>query len=62
MRDAASAQLHRPQGVRRFGERPKRPTGSRENVISDGGNSEPFCVARLNSDGASKRCEYYMWK
>ena len=29
-------------------------------MISDGGNSEPFCVARLNSDGASKRCEYYV--
>ena len=25
-------------------------------MISDGGNSDPFCVARLNSDGASKSC------
>ena len=29
-------------------------------MISDGGNSAPFCVARLNSDGASKSCEYFV--
>ena len=46
MRDAASAQLHREEA----------DWITRRNVISDGGNSDPFCVARLNSDGASKSC------